>query len=135
MTCLPPGITTERIAPRSMRTSATTRRSNRACPGCTRTKISRFRSERTGEFGCGQHVGPFQRVSGTEATTVSYHRGDLEPDPGLDNHLLWLVNFGCLNDVKQKSSSSPIGVGYHPSTKNNGESTLDLAEQHVDRLA
>jgi len=35
----------------------------------------------------------------------------------LANHLLWLVNFGCLNDVKQKSSSSPIGVGYHPSAK------------------
>jgi hypothetical protein len=42
---------------------------------------------------------------------------NLEPDPGLANHLLWLVNFGCSNDVKQKSRSSPVGVGYHPSTK------------------
>jgi len=57
------------------------------------------------------------RRLGLRTARVSYHRGDLEPDPGLANHLLWLVNFGCLNDVKQKSSSSPIGVGYHPSTK------------------
>jgi len=42
---------------------------------------------------------------------------DQEPDPGLANHLLWLVNFGCSNDVKQESRSSPVGVGYDPSTK------------------
>jgi hypothetical protein len=53
---------------------------------------------------------------------VSHRRANLEPDPGLANHLLWLVNFGCSNDVKQESRSSPIGVGYHPSTKNNGDS-------------
>jgi hypothetical protein len=44
-------------------------------------------------------------------------RANLETDPGLANHLLWLVNFGCSNDVKQKSRSSQIGIGYHPSTK------------------
>jgi len=48
---------------------------------------------------------------------VSHRRANLEPDPGLANHLLWLVNFVGSNDVKQKSSSSPVGVGYHPSTK------------------
>src|SRR6266568_9004137 len=53
---------------------------------------------------------------------VSHRSDDLEPDPGLANHLLWLVSFGCSNDVKQKSRSSSIGVGYYPSTKNNGES-------------
>jgi hypothetical protein len=40
----------------------------------------------------------------------------------LANHLLWLVNFGCSNDVRQKSQSSPVGVGYHPPIKNNGDS-------------
>ena len=54
---------------------------------------------------------PFVDV--TDATAGA----NLEPDPGLANHLLWLVNFGCSNDVKQKSRSSPVGVGYHPSTK------------------
>jgi len=44
-------------------------------------------------------------------------RANLVPDPGLANHLLWLVNFVGSNDVKQKSSSSPVGVGYQPSTK------------------
>jgi|GEM_PF-5143863 hypothetical protein len=52
-------------------------------------------------------------VDVTDATAGA----NLEPDPGLANHLLWLVNFGCSNDVKQKSRSSPVGVGYHPSTK------------------
>jgi hypothetical protein len=42
---------------------------------------------------------------------------NLEPASGLANHLLWLVNFGCSNDVKQQSRSSPFDAGYHPSTK------------------
>jgi hypothetical protein len=54
--------------------------------------------------------------------TDSTAGANLEPDPGLANHLIWLVNFGCSNDVRQKSRSSPVGVGYHPSTKNNGDS-------------
>jgi hypothetical protein len=44
-------------------------------------------------------------------------RANLLPDPGLANHLVWLVKFRSSNDVKQKSSSSLVGVGYHPSTK------------------
>ena len=54
--------------------------------------------------------------------TDSTAGANLEPDPGLANHLIWPVNFGCSNDVRQKSRSSPVGVGYHPSTKNNGDS-------------
>jgi len=32
--------------------------------------------------------------------TDSTAGANLKPDPGLANHLLWLVNFGRSNDVK-----------------------------------
>jgi hypothetical protein len=47
--------------------------------------------------------GPFgASVDVTDATAGA----NLEPDAGLANHLLWLVNFGCSNDVKQKSAEA-----------------------------